>query len=113
MKRLVGWLLLPAWGAAMLAGCGGASGDALPSGTFAGSTATDRALVVEIGSTIKVDRREARLIDRGMIEVRDGSVRTTLTCRKTDPKGQELRCTVRHEPPRGPATSEVVDLMLL
>lgn len=95
-----------------LTACGGGGG-ALPSGTFAGSTAGDEPFVVEIGSQIKVNRRDARLIDRGVIEIRGGAARTTLTCKKTDDKGEELRCTVRSEPPQGQPITEVIDLMLL
>lgn len=109
MIRLIAGVLLAA---ASLSGCSGGT-PALPPGTFAGSTATDQPFMVEIGSDIKVNQREARLIDRGVIEVRGGAVPTTLTCTPGDDKGESLRCTVRTMPRQGAPTTEVIDLMLL
>ncbi len=97
---------------AVVAGCGGGT-KALPAGTFAGSTATDQPFVVEIGSSIKVNRRSARIIDGGVLQVRGGAVPMTLDCAPGDRKGESLRCTVRTMPPQGSPTTEVIDLMLL
>lgn len=96
----------------VLTGCTGGGG-ALPTGTFAGSTSTGQPFVVQIGDQLKVNRRPARFIDRTVIEVRQDAGRTTLACRSTDPKGEELRCAVRTQPPQGAPSIEVIDLMLL
>ena len=100
--------------AAALAGCGDEpAGDQLPGGTFAGSTATDRAITVEIADEPKIDNRKARFVDRGVLALRDADVPTTLTCKVLDEDGEELRCTLRTEPRNGNPTTEVIDLMLL
>ena len=100
---------------AALAGCSNdAAGDQLPGGTFAGSTATDRAFTLEITKDeARINNRKARFVDQGVLELRDADVPTTLTCKVLDEEGEELRCTLRTEPEDGGPTTEVIDLMLL
>lgn len=108
-RRLLALALL----ACLVAGCSEGAGDQLPGGTFAGSTATDRPFTLEVGEEPKVNRNDARFVDRGVLESEKGGVRTTLTCKVTDPDGEELRCTVVTTAPAGASTTEVIDLMLL
>lgn len=96
-----------------LAACSGSAVEQLPGGTFAGSTAGDAPFVLEIGQDIKVNRRKARLVEEGVVELNAAGVRTRLECSVQDEDGQELRCTVRTTPPTGAPTTEVIDLMLL
>lgn len=99
----------------LVAACGGGSrSDQIPTGTFVGSTATDQAITLVVGDKVTVNRHAARLIKRGVIEVRDGEARATITCKVLDHKQEQLRCTFRMAPPGGAApTTEVIDLMLL
>ena len=100
--------------AVALAGCGDEpAGDQLPGGTFAGSTAADREFLLEVAEEPKVNNKRARFVDRGVLQVRDADVPTTLTCKVTDDDGEELRCTLTTTPPGGTPTNEVIDLMLL
>ncbi len=97
-----------------LPACSGSSAvDQLPSGTFAGSTAGDAPFVLEVGQDIKVNRRKARLVEEGVVELKAAGVGTRLECSVQDEDGEELRCTVRTTPPTGAPTTEVIDLMLL
>lgn len=91
----------------------GSAGDDLPGGTFAGSTAGDAPFVLEVADEIKVNRRKARLVDRGVLELTSDGVRTRLECTVQDKEREELRCTVLTTPPTGKPTTEVIDLMLL
>ena len=109
MRRLaVALALVP-----LLTACSEGEGERLPAGSFAGSTATDRAFTVDVGDEVRVNGKKARFVERGVIEVKGGDVRTTLTCKVQDRKGEELRCTVETAPPTGRPTTEVIDLMLL
>lgn len=98
--------------AVLLAGCSGTSSDAIPGGTWAGSTADDREFVIEVGEDLEVNRREARYVDRGVLEVEAGAARMTVQCELLENE-EELRCDVSTKVPGQPDTTEVIDLMLL
>lgn len=102
-------------GVLVLTACGGGGGNSfVPPGSYAGSTAADRAFTLDVSDKVQVNRREGRFIKRGVIEVKDGGAITTLTCRVLDKRGEELRCTLHVRPAQnGTPTTEVLDLMLL
>lgn len=98
----------------LLSGCGGGKKPFIPPGTYAGSTAADRAFTLDVGEKVTVNKREGRFTDRGVVQVKDHGIVTTVTCKVTDRKGEELRCEVRTAPPGTPIpATEVIDLMLL
>jgi hypothetical protein len=69
---------------------------------------------MEIGDKPTVNKRKARYVERGVLEVKDSGVVTTVRCKVLDKKAEQLRCDVRTAPPGGAApTTEVIDLMLL
>lgn len=96
-----------------VAGCSsGSSSDTIPGGTWSGSTAEDREFTIEVADDIEVNRRDARYVEPGVLEVREDAARTTLTCDLSEDE-EELRCDVSTELRGQPATTEVIDLMLL
>lgn len=95
-----------------LAGCADSSSQAVPPGTWAGSTAADQEFLITVGEEIEVNRVEARYVERGVLEARVGTVRMRLTCELLDNE-EELRCSVTTQAPEFPTTTEVIDLMLL
>jgi hypothetical protein len=99
----------------LLTACG--SGDKaqfIPPGSWAGSTAGDRPFTLDISDKPTVNKRKARFVEHGVLEVKDHGVTTTIRCTVVGKKAEELRCDVRTAPPGGaPPTTEVIDLMLL
>lgn len=92
---------------------GGSSSNTIPPGTWSGSTADDREFVIEVTDEVEVNRREARYVERGVLEVRQDPFRITITCDLHEDE-EELRCDVSTTAP-GLSTpmTEVIDLMLL
>lgn len=100
--------------AVALTACGGNTNDFIPPGSYAGSTANDRAFTLDVSDKVRINRHEARFVRRGVVELRDRGTLTRLTCKVLDDKGEELRCTLRVAPADDSApTTEVLDLMLL
>lgn len=95
-----------------VAGCSGSSADFIPAGTWSGSTSDDREFTIHVGDEIEVNRREGQFVDRGVLQVEEGPTRTTITC-DLHKDEEELRCEVTTERRGQPATTEVIDLMLL
>lgn len=95
-----------------VAGCAGSSSDMIPPGTWSGSTADDREFTIEVTDEVEVNRRDARYVERGVLEVRMDPFRTTITCDLHEDE-EELRCDVSTKAPGLPTTTEVIDLMLL
>lgn len=111
MRRVA---LLLAWLLALSACGDGASNSFTPPGSYAGSTAADQAITLDVSDKVRINRREGRFVQRGVIEVKDGGAVTTLSCKVVDNKGEELRCTLRVTPNQsGAPTTEVLDLMRL
>src|SRR4051794_20023295 len=96
--------------ALLLSACGsGDEGDILPPGSWAGSTATDRPFTIEIKEKPTVNKRKAKFVKRGVLEVKDHGVTTTVRCTVVGAKAEEMRCDVRTAPPGGATpTTEVI-----
>lgn len=97
-----------------LTACGSGNHSYIPPGTYAGSTATDLPVTLDVGDKIHVNKLEGKLVKRDVIEVKHRGVHFLVTCKVADKKGEELRCTFSFpKTDAAPATSEVIDLMLL
>ncbi|HVE91173.1 MAG TPA: hypothetical protein VNE62_02580 [Actinomycetota bacterium] len=105
MTRLVAVLAV----AAVVASCSGESGSIIPAGRYSGSTADDRAIVVDAApDEVRVNQRKARLLEPDTntdFAVGGGRLEQRWKCR-TAAAGRELRCTLRFL-----GRSETIELM--
>lgn len=98
----------------LLTACSSDNKSFIPPGTYAGTWRADQPFTLEVGEKVLVNKLEGKFVKRGVIEVDRKGFRATLTCRVTDPDGEELRCNVNV--PRTdttPAVTTDIDLMLL
>lgn len=114
MRRRAGLVAACLAGLPLLVACSSDENAYIPPGTYAGSTSSDQPFTLDIGEKVHVNKVEGRFVKRGVIEIEERNFKATLTCKVTDKKGEELRCTLAFAGNnKAKPVTEVIDLMLL